>query len=95
MSSLPVLILRQKPGIPWLQKCCIKSQVSSGCKSVAESNVSCSDFPLSKGRHDNYVLSLCIFVGCCIAWGSSGFAEQRNLKKIGCRLRNSSNFLAE
>ena len=28
-------------------------------------------------------------------WGSSRFAEQRNLKKIGRGLRNSSKFLAE
>ena len=30
-----------------------------------------------------------------IEWGSSGFAEQRNLKKICCGIRNSSNFSAE
>ena len=28
-------------------------------------------------------------------WGSSGFAEQRNLKKIRCGIRNPSNFSAE
>ena len=28
-------------------------------------------------------------------WGSSGFTEQRNLKKICLGIRNSSNFLAE
>ena len=34
-------------------------------------------------------------VGSSIRWGSSGFAEQRNLKKICCGIRNSSNFSAE